>query len=322
MLEGYPHTYEIFTMVDAPDERTGNDAQICSRLSKDDTLVIPTHMLRDRLYPSQQELEGYLQSLLRRDPAVFLERYGKQLTSAELALFEQLCSDYEVKHWYEDAEKALTPAPQAAPGLPTASKNRRLAYMLRLEKEGEYFSEENMRTRAPLIWHEYIGQHEGEAAPVQPSEGEQLHDTLLRAHDELRVRTQLEEQLAEQECQISEEEEDDDDKAEDVGKPNTSPRETAAAPAVTGSRDTAASAHVCSSGTVSTSAAAAPSNRDQFGSREQRRADLLDEMQRRFLDGVDSEHVNYAAIDEDAQLDEDWAAQQEQDAHDAYFDAD
>ena len=58
-------------MVEAP-ERTGMDADICSRLSHDDTLAVPNHMLRERLYPCQQELEAHLQSLLRRDPAVFL----------------------------------------------------------------------------------------------------------------------------------------------------------------------------------------------------------------------------------------------------------
>lgn len=53
-----------------------------------------------------------------------------------------------------------------------------------------------------------------------------------------------------------------------------------------------------------------------------RRHDFLLEMQHRFLDGLDGEHQDYAAIDGDVGLDEDWARQQAQDAEDAYFDAD
>jgi hypothetical protein len=49
---------------------------------------------------------------------------------------------------------------------------------------------------------------------------------------------------------------------------------------------------------------------------------LLLLLQSRFLLGLDGEHQEYADIDGDASLDEAWAAQQAQDAEDAYFDAD
>jgi hypothetical protein len=45
-------------------------------------------------------------------------------------------------------------------------------------------------------------------------------------------------------------------------------------------------------------------------------------LQSRFLLGLDGEHQEYADIDADVTLDEAWAAQQAQDAEDAYFDAD
>ena len=222
-----------------------------------------------------------------------------------------------MNYWYEEAEKAISPADAPPPGLSTASKNRRLAYMRRLEKEGEYFSEDNMRSRAPLLWHEYIGQHEGE--PVQSHEGEQLHDTLLRAHDELRIRSQLEEQLMEQECQVSEEEEEEEEGEDREELTMPGGRVNAAAAVPEGKQDTAS---ICSSGATAVATTAVVSDQQQPGYREERRAELLDEMQRRFLDGVDTEHVNYAEIDANAQLDEDWAAEQTQDAEDAYFDAD
>lgn len=65
---------------------------------------------------------------------------------------------------------------------------------------------------------------------------------------------------------------------------------------------------------------------DRYGHRDhssqaQLQADFLELMHRRFLAG-EEEGVNYAAIDGDAGLDDDLAGQMEQDAEDAYFDAD
>lgn len=53
-----------------------------------------------------------------------------------------------------------------------------------------------------------------------------------------------------------------------------------------------------------------------------RRGDFLQEMQTRFLLGLDGEAHDYAAIDANSSLDDHWAAQEAQDAQDAYFDAD
>jgi hypothetical protein len=53
-----------------------------------------------------------------------------------------------------------------------------------------------------------------------------------------------------------------------------------------------------------------------------RRHDFLQEMQHRFLDGLDGEHQDYAVIDADTSLDDYWAREQAQDAEDAYFDSD
>lgn len=49
---------------------------------------------------------------------------------------------------------------------------------------------------------------------------------------------------------------------------------------------------------------------------------FLSEMKSRFLAGHDSSFIDYAAVDADASLDEDWAAIANQDAQERYFDAD
>lgn len=45
-------------------------------------------------------------------------------------------------------------------------------------------------------------------------------------------------------------------------------------------------------------------------------------MRERFLEGQDGEHVDYRAIDSDAQLDDVWLGQVDRDAQEKYFDED
>jgi hypothetical protein len=104
-----------------------------------------------------------------------LQRYGLLLSREELSSFQPLrSSHYEVDFYLKQAEAALQQeqqqqheAPQQqqqAQGkaklqrqLSSTVKNRRLAYMRRLEQQGEYFSEQTMRERQPLVWQDCIG---------------------------------------------------------------------------------------------------------------------------------------------------------------------
>lgn len=109
-------------------------------------------------------------------PMYGLQRYGLLLSGEELSSFQSLrSSHYEVDFYLRQAEAALQQqqqqheAPQQqqqALGqarlqrqLSSTVKNRRLAYMRRLEQQGEYFSEQTMRERQPLVWQDCIGGH-------------------------------------------------------------------------------------------------------------------------------------------------------------------
>lgn len=61
--------------------------QIARRLSSLETLNLPAHLTRDRGALSEEEKCDYVQSLLNRDVAVFLERHGPLLNPTELAYF-------------------------------------------------------------------------------------------------------------------------------------------------------------------------------------------------------------------------------------------
>lgn len=284
---------------------------LVARLSTSDSLRLPAYLTRATPQPDQQAITTYLSELLQRDPAVFLERYSKLLTQDEIQKFDPLRSDYEVDYWLKQAETqhdsitAGGPKSSSSKALSNTAKNRRLAQMYRLEQQGDYFSETSMRERQPLIWHHHIGQYEGHPPP--PAGGQQqsglgFADSLLRAQDEVQLRARLQQQLEEEECQMSEHDSDSEDQEQqnDMDVQQKQQQADAQEPPQK-QQDQAAT---------------------DLSLMRQRRQDFLDEMQSRFLSGLDIDSVDYAAIDGDVQLDEVWAAQQAQDAEDAYFEAD
>lgn len=333
--------------------------KLVARLAAISDLAMPASMTRAMEdATSSAQVAAYLASLLRRDPAVFLERYGRLLSAEELAAFEPLRDDYEVDHWLRhctastsapapaaaaaeaaEATAAVAAAAGAASGaraagrLSTLAKNRRLAHMQGLQQQGQYFSEEAMRARAPLVWFEHVGQYEGAATPsaagaAPPSSGggASLSGSLLAAHDELQVAQRLQREREAQDAQFSEQEEESseeeqqgvEEEAEGGSQhgeqgPNADAEEHV-------QRNHAVSRH------TSTAGAGDQAERQQRGRQQQdptlRRAHLQSEMEARFLLGLDGEHVDYTDIDGNEALDAHWAAQESRDREEAWFDAD
>jgi hypothetical protein len=86
------------------------------------------------------------------------ERYGKSLNSVELQEFEVLREDYEVNWHLKALKSAMNPSAEDQRSRAATVQNRRLAYMNRLVQDGQYFSEDSMRMRAPLMHYEHVGQ--------------------------------------------------------------------------------------------------------------------------------------------------------------------
>ncbi|KAF6260234.1 coiled-coil domain-containing protein-domain-containing protein [Scenedesmus sp. NREL 46B-D3] len=346
-------------------------AALCTRLSTVPDLQLPSSLCRQQPELGPEAIQTFLQALLQRDPAVFLERYSSLFSSSDLDGFEPLRGNYEVNYWLhlaeqqrqhgagsqqedqEQQQQQQRAAANVSGRNKAASKtaaNRRLAFMYKLEQQGEYFSDSSMRAREPLVWHEYIGQYEGQpppAAGAQPGGGLGLAGSLLSAHDEVLVRARLQQQLQEAEGQMSEQEESDDEGEQqaDAADRQEAAKGEGSIPqqrlqqhqqqkqqrdAVPGVGDELM--QDAGGGAGSSSAATPPQQQQQqqqqqqgdmsAGAMRRRRQEFLEEMQSRFLLGLDGEHQEYADIDGDAGLDEAWAAQQAQDAEDAYFDAD
>ncbi|KAK2707046.1 coiled-coil domain-containing protein 97-like [Artemia franciscana] len=101
-----------------------------------------------------QEKWGIIQELLEQKPAFFLSRFSRFLSLEHLKYFEKHADDYEVLFHLKEARKL-----KETPKQNVTIKNRRYDALKRLLQEGEYFSEEQMRKRNPLLYESLVGQY-------------------------------------------------------------------------------------------------------------------------------------------------------------------
>ena len=104
-------------------------------------------------YTQVQKLE-FLADILRRTPAVFLQRFGSMLAEDDLKLFESE-SDYEVQFYLKELRKRLGNSKYTS----NQVKNRRFECLKELMENSSYFSEEAMRERNPLLFEQYVGHY-------------------------------------------------------------------------------------------------------------------------------------------------------------------
>lgn len=111
------------------------DLDSISERLKDIPLKLPRSVGEE---PGAEAKRTYLKRLLKRDPDVFLERHGTDLTPRERALFEPLRPDsFEVDFYMRRLEddRTISNAPT-----PAVVRNRRLAKLNRLTAD-DFFSE-------------------------------------------------------------------------------------------------------------------------------------------------------------------------------------
>lgn len=158
---------------------------IAGRLAEIDGLYFPRSVVISS--PSPSRLKTLLLDLLSRDPSIFLERYGAHLTADELRSFETLSGDYSVRFHLSRLRAIHDPSPADRRSRTAAIRNRRRAYLERLVKGGDYFSEEAMREREPYLHHEMLGRFQDPMGRVMSRPGERWSDTLLRRCEEAAI---------------------------------------------------------------------------------------------------------------------------------------
>uniref|UniRef100_A0A3B5MK76 CCD97-like C-terminal domain-containing protein n=1 Tax=Xiphophorus couchianus TaxID=32473 RepID=A0A3B5MK76_9TELE len=149
----------------------------------------------------------------RSRPLVFLERYHGHLKPEHLPAFAHVSWDPRAQHY-----SRLVQTRPAGCTNRTRVRNQRYAALRALQKDGEYFSEEQMRMREPLLYEQYIGQFLTDEE-VTPSTNPHktcggscgLANLLLNSYQERLIQNRLQEEQ-DREDGAQEEDEDDDGK--------------------------------------------------------------------------------------------------------------
>ena len=225
---------------------------------------------------NEEESMAALGKILQERPGAFLMRFGSILDTTDLEFFSN-SSEYEVQFRVRELQKLLVPEQRE-----TRTRNRRYECMKEL-MDTDYFSENEMRQRNPLLFEHYEGQYlseEERAALDSTSSDMALSSHIMRKmqHDERRERErrqrEKEEEQEEEEDTSSEEEEEEEMEGEErVGATETDKR--------------------------------------------RQRQEFLRAMQLSFLRG-DDEGFDYGSVDTDERFDS--IATLQQDGEDAYFD--
>lgn len=146
-------------------------------------------------------------------PLVFLERYHTHLKPSHLEGFSHVSSDFRAQYYCKQVQKRARSKTHR-----TSVRNHRYAALRALQKEGQYFSEEQMRFREPLLYEQYIGQYLSEEEIVQRSQEAMqrgtggLADLLIDSYQERMLQGRLQEQQEAEDCAKEEEEDEEDDK--------------------------------------------------------------------------------------------------------------
>ncbi|KAJ8345183.1 hypothetical protein SKAU_G00293760 [Synaphobranchus kaupii] len=159
-----------------------------------------------------EERRRVLLQQYRAKPLVFLERYEAHLKPEHLGAFAHLSADCRAQHYCTEVQRRASS--QAAR---TRVRNHRYAALRALQQEGQYFSEEQMRVREPLLYEQYIGQYLSEEELFQRSAETLaggcvgLADLLMNSYQERLLQNTLQQQQDREEAAEEETEEDDEE---------------------------------------------------------------------------------------------------------------
>ncbi|XP_064408791.1 coiled-coil domain-containing protein 97 isoform X2 [Latimeria chalumnae] len=162
----------------------------------------------DLTLPEKLEI---LQELYRNKPVVFLERFRKVLSEDHLVCFSHLAGNYEVNFYCNEIRRSNLKKVNR-----TQVRNKRYAALQQLIRGGEYFSDEQMRSRDPLLYEQYIGQYLTDEEIIsqsshEPAETCCLSGLLMRTYQEHVIQLKLQRQQEREEACMEEEEEDEEE---------------------------------------------------------------------------------------------------------------
>lgn len=122
--------------------------KMISRLVKTDAHF--RHQQRGEPDLTQEEKSSIAVDILNKNSALFLERFSKYLSLEDVDYFEDQKDDYQIGFYIEEISK------RSSSRNLNVVKNRRFRAMQKLMDEGEYFSEDEMKWRDPLLYEQMV----------------------------------------------------------------------------------------------------------------------------------------------------------------------
>ncbi|XP_016405284.1 coiled-coil domain-containing protein 97 isoform X2 [Sinocyclocheilus rhinocerous] len=165
-----------------------------------------------------QEKKEVLMDQYKSKSLVFLERYQAHLKPEHIEAFSHLSSDCRAQYYCREIQRRSTASTTDRKRV----RNHRYAALRALQKEGQYFSEEQMRVRDLLLYEQCIGQYLSEEEILQRSEEAMrsgpggLADLLINSYQEKLIQSRLEEEQEREQCAAEESEEEESDEPRQV----------------------------------------------------------------------------------------------------------
>lgn len=162
---------------------------------------------------TQEQKLGILLEMYKSKPVVFLERFRKALKEEHLACFNHLAGNYEVDFYCQEIRKSSLKKVHR-----TRVRNKRYAALQELIKGGDYFSDEQMRLRDPLMYEHYVGQYLTEEEIMfinskEMAEANCLSKVMMDSFDEQILQRRLHRQQEQEDACMEEEEEDSEEES-------------------------------------------------------------------------------------------------------------
>ncbi|KAI9486236.1 MAG: coiled-coil domain-containing protein-domain-containing protein [Benjaminiella poitrasii] len=267
--------------------------------------TIPFKTLRyDEHDLSPADKLAQMRHTLRTDPGLFLSRWGRHLSQNSLRCFESSrVADYEVDFYLS---RLLDRSPPSASSnvrlrssLRQVAQNRRYQYLRRVLRGSEYFSDDVVQLREPVLYEQYVARYVPVLEQKKPFEDDvTLVDRILSNIDRKYVAEQVQQQKVKEDEQFEEEEDEQSEEEEE--------------PSITTLKGKEKSVKMDDSQDDDDEE---EEIEDLVEFREQKRLELIRLLEEQFLAGKDKASLDYNEEYDDLQ-------QQEQDIQDKYFDED
>lgn len=179
----------------------------------DSGIAVKSQQKNEANLTETEKLE-YLQDVYHKNRERFLLKYGKYLNLSDLENFDDADQTSDLCYYVQKLRGNIDPKENPS----SKFKNRRYNYLQKILKNSDYFSDEEMKFRNPLLYRQYIEQYktedeirkENENCLSQNSLSQFLFGTMDKKMHEFRCN--LEKEVIEEQ---EEEESDDDDNSDD-----------------------------------------------------------------------------------------------------------